>query len=510
MPAPRIPAARPLPTPAGAARRHAPISRLALVVLAALAALARPPVADAAPPAALALEDCRLEHPLGLASLAARCGTLTVAENPAEPAGRTIRLRIAVVPALDRHRAREPLFIVAGGPGQAATDFYAAAAGAFAPSQRTHDVVLIDQRGTGGSNRLACGFPPDFDIATPARIRELSAACRRGLAGRPEFYTTSVAIRDLEAVRAALGYERISLYGISYGTRVVEHYLRRYPAQVSAVVLDGVLPPDATAIADTPLAAERALELAFARCHAEPACEQAFPELARRFSELRSRVAKAPPHLRRAGPSSGAPRELDFDASALAAAVRLLNYDAATTALLPFLLDRASRNDFGPLAAQLLLLNARLDVQLAYGMNAAVTCAEDVPLRARVDRAALAATYIGSQQLDGLSALCEGWPAGVVDADLYAPLAAATPALILSGEADPVTPPDYGARAAAGFRDRLHVVVKGQGHGQFAVGCVPQVIARFLDAGTARGLDARCLESAAAPPFVIDLSGPAP
>lgn len=498
----RPPAARPFPP-----------RRIALLLAApvAWAALLAPPAAPAGP-ATLALEDCRLEHPAGLGSIAARCGRLVVAENPAEPAGRTIALRVAVIRALDRHRTREPLFIVAGGPGQAATDFYVAYASAFAPAQRTHDVVLVDQRGTGGSNRLRCEFPPDFEVATPsaARVRELSAACRRGLAGRPEFYTTSLAVRDLDAVRAALGAERISLYGISYGTRVVEHYLRRYRAHVGAVVLDGVLPPDASPIADTPLAAERALELAFVRCRAEAACARAFPDLARRFGELRAELARRPRHLTVADPASGAPHELDFDAAALAGAVRLLNYYGSTTALLPLLLDRAARDDYAPLAAQLLMLGAHLDAQLAYGMNAAVTCAEDVPSIGRADRAAIAGTYLGGQQLDGLAALCEGWPAGVVDADLYAPLATDVPALLLSGEADPVTPPAYAARAAAGFRDRLHVVVKGQGHGQFAVGCAPRLIARFLDAGTARGLDASCLESAAAPPFVIDLSGPAP
>jgi pimeloyl-ACP methyl ester carboxylesterase len=501
MPA-RRPAARPFP-PRRAGARFA-----ASLALAALCA-AR---AAAAPPAPLALEDCRLEHPAGLGSVAARCGTLQVAENPAEPAGRAIGLRVAVIRALDRHRTREPLFVVAGGPGQAATDFYAAYAAAFAPSQRTHDVVLVDQRGTGGSNRLSCDFPPDFEIATPplARVRELSSACRRGLAGRPEFYTTSVAVRDLDAVRAALGAERISLYGISYGTRVALHYLRRYPARVGAVVLDGVLPPDASPVADTPLAAERALALAFARCRADAGCERAFPDLARRFGELRAELARRPRHLSVADPASGVPQELEFDAAALAGAVRLLNYHGATTALLPLLLDRAAREDYAPLAAQLLLLGAHLDAQLAYGMNAAVTCTEDVPSIGRADRAAISATYLGSQQLDGLAALCEGWPPGVVDADLYAPLDSRVPALLLSGEADPVTPPAYAARAAAGFRDQLQVVVKGQGHGQLATGCAPRLIARFLDAGTAQGLDATCLESAAAPPFVIDLAGPAP
>ena len=484
--------------------------RLVLLALGALLALGGVGLPARAAP--LALADCRLEHPAGLGSLAARCGTLAVPENPAEPGGRMITLKVAVVPALDRHRTREPLFILAGGPGQAASDFYVAYAAAFAPVQRRHDVVLLDQRGTGGSNRLGCDFPPDFDVATPspARIRELSGACRRALAGRPEYYTTSVAVKDLDAVRAALGAERLSLYGISYGTRVAQHYLRRYPSRVAAVVLDGVVPPGADLMSDTALAAERALDLAFARCAAETDCASAFPDLAARFRALKDDLARRPRHLNIPDPSSGVARTLEFDAAALAGTVRLLNYQATTTALLPYLVDRAARDDLVPLAAERLLLGQRLDAEIAYGMGAAVSCSEDPPARAHPDRAALAATYLGSALLDDNAALCEGWPAGVVDADLDAPLDSSVPALLLSGEADPVTPPAYGARAARGFRDQLHLVVKGQGHGQFGVGCMPRLIARFLDAGTARGLDTRCLDAVDAAPFVLDPSGPAP
>jgi len=489
------------------ARRARPVALVAALVLLAAAVPVRAVTVGRIP-----FQDCRLEHPAGLASVPARCGELEVAENPAEPAGRRIVLRIALLQALDRSRAKEPLFLVAGGPGQAATDFYAIAAGAFGPVRRTHDLVLIDQRGTGGSNRLRCDFPPDFDIdtPTPAQIRALSAECRTHLPGRPEFYTTSMAVSDLEAVRAALGFPAISLYGISYGTRVVQHYVRRHPDRARAVVLDGILPPDRSPVPETPFAAERALRLMFARCHADAGCEHAFPDLAQRFDALRAQLGSHPVHLRLADPATGVPRDFDFDASALAGTVRLLNYYAPTTALLPFLLDRAARGDMAALGAQLLVFTQNLDEQLAYGMNVAVSCTEDAPLLAATDRAAAAKTYLGTLQVDGLVTLCEGWPRGVVDADLSAPLDSRVPALLLSGEADPVTPPAFGERAAAGFRDHVHVVVPGQGHGQLGTGCAPELMATFLTAGTARGLDVRCLKGEAAPPFVLDYAGPAP
>lgn len=493
--------------PAGTRAQAPAFGALVLVALAGSGASA-----SAASAAGVVLSDCRLAHPAGLGSVPARCGSLTVAEDPDEPGGRQIALHIAVVPALDRRRPREPLFIVAGGPGQAAADFYAVYAGAFAAVQRTRDLVLLDQRGTGRSNRLSCDFPDDFELSmpVPARIRELSAECRRGLAGRPQFYTTSIAVRDLEAVRAALSYERINLYGVSYGTRVVQHYLRRYAAHARAVVLDGVVAPDKTLGPETPFDAQRALDLMFARCRQDPACDLAFPDLAGRFERLRAELAARPHSVTLPDPATGEPRTLEFDALQLAGSVRLLNYSSVTSSLLPLFIDRATHGDYTSLAAQLLMFSQHLDAQLAYGMNAAVACSEDVPAFGRVDRAALGRTYLGAEQLDGLVALCDGWPRGVVDADLFAPLSSAVPALLLSGEADPVTPPASGARAARGFSDSLHVVVPGQGHGQLAVPCAARVIAAFLDAGTARALDAGCLATAAAVPFVIDPSGPSP
>lgn len=493
-----------MPTP----RRPLRATLAGTLLLLSLSAAGGPAVAAAG----IALSDCRLHHPAGVASLPARCGTLSVPENPAEPGGTRITLAVAVVPALQAAPTEPPLFVIAGGPGQSASDFYSAYAPAFAPSGRTRDIVLLDQRGTGGSHALLCDFPDDFDVAapSPAVIRELSSKCRLGLQGRPQYYTSSIAVGDLETVRRALGYARIDLYGISYGTRVAQQYVRRYPTRVAAIVLDGVLPPDQVLGLQTPLDAERALDLMFERCAADAACAHAFPALARRFRELLVELGRHPVQVTVPDPASGAPREVGFDRGQLAGAVRLLNYYTSTTALLPLYIDRATHGDYTPFASELLALGQHLDEQLAYGLNAAISCTEDVPSYGKADRARLATTYLGSEQLDDLVTLCEGWPRGAVDADLFTPLHSAVPALLLSGEADPVTPPSAGARAAAGFANGLHVVVRGQGHGQLGVGCAPRVLARFLSAASTRGLDVSCLAVAAADPFIIDAAGPAP
>ncbi len=486
---------------------------IARAALCALLFVAQPALPTPAPsPGELVLHDCRLQSPTGTSSVAARCGRLAVAEDPAAPTGRSLLLAVAVVPALDRARALEPLFIVAGGPGQAASGFYAGYAPAFARVQRRHDLVLVDQRGTGDSGRLGCEMPSELELGAPsiARLQALSSACRAALPGRPQFYTTSVAVRDLEAVRTALGAPQLSLYGVSYGTRVVLHYVRRHGEHVRAVVLDGALPPDASPEPRLTDHAAQALALNFARCRADAACAAAFTDPAATFEALRRGLVARPQLLQLADPTSGERRSLPFDASALAGTVRLASYSTMTAALLPYLVDRAAHGDYAPLAAQLLLFGAHLDTQLAYGMNLAVSCSEDLPQVAAADRVRAAASFLGVAPFEQLAALCSGWPAGLVDADLYAPLHAKMSALVLSGELDPVTPPAFGARAAAAFADRRHIVVPGQAHGQLAVGCAPRLIAAFLEAGTTRGLDSRCLEQAAPPPFVIDLAGPAP
>ena len=195
--------------------------------------------AAAADEGRLPLQECQLEHPVRLVSIAARCGTLRVPEDRQHPAAGSIALNVAVVPALNRRSEAAPLFVLAGGPGQSAVQLYVAFAGAFARINRNHAVVLLDQRGTGKSNPLSCDYPEDWrQPADPIpELRKATADCLAKLGQRVRFYTTSIAVSDLDAVREALGYPEIDLYGSSYGTRVAELYMRRYPAHTSYLLM---------------------------------------------------------------------------------------------------------------------------------------------------------------------------------------------------------------------------------------------------------------------------------
>jgi len=468
----------------------------------------------AAATATLGLHECRLEHPLRLTSIAARCGTLEVAENPAEPGGGAIGLHVAVVPALNRRAAAPPLFLLAGGPGQAASDLYAGNAGAFARINRNHDVVLVDQRGTGRSAPLACQYPDDWNEGADSlpTLREATLACLTRFGDRVRYYTTSVAVGDLDEVRRALGYATIELYGSSYGTRVAELYMRRFPRAVHAVILDGVTYPEQSIGPDTPSDGERALDLIVQRCERSAACAVAYPGLRADLADLRRRFGPERRPLDLDDPASGAPLHIEFNRSLLNAALRFLSYNSTEASLLPALLHEAATGNLGPLASQTIMMGRQIGDQLASGMQNSVICSEDEPYFAlsAADRLRIAQTYQGLDQLDAVAVICAVWPRGPVDADLHAALHSDIPTLLLSGEADPVTPPDDAARAASGLRRHRLVVLPGEGHGQLATGCMPTLMAEFLDGADLQSLDASCLDAHRPAPFFVGFSGPAP
>jgi pimeloyl-ACP methyl ester carboxylesterase len=464
--------------------------------------------------APLPLEECRLEHPLHLTSVAARCGIVTVPEDPSHPEGAAISLRVAVVPALNRRAAAAPLFVLAGGPGQSATDLYASYAGAFARANRNHDIVLLDQRGTGRSAPLQCPYPDDWRSAPDELplLRQATLACLEKLGPRVRFYTSSVAVADLDTVRAALGYARIDLYGSSYGTRVAQLYMRRHPQSTHAVVLDGVTYPEQAIGPDTPSDGERALDLIVARCERSPDCVAAYPALRSELDGLRRRFGPDMVELTLNDPGSGRPLRIDFGRAMFNAALRFLSYSATEASLLPTLLHEGASGNLGPLAAQTILLARQVGDQIATGMQNSVICSEDEPYfaAAAIDRQLIAKTYQGTDQLDAVAEICKLWPRGPVDPDLHSALQSDIPTLLLSGEADPVTPPADAERAARGLTHHRELVLPGEGHGQLATGCVPKLIAEFLDDPAPAALDAVCLGSHRPAPFFVSFTGPAP
>jgi pimeloyl-ACP methyl ester carboxylesterase len=456
---------------------------------------------------ALTFTPCMLEHPSGLSGVKAECATLEVPENLSGQ-GRRITLSIARHPAISERKAADPLFVLAGGPGMGAQEMYTAATGAFARINRDRDIILVDQRGTGRSTPLACKVDPllhSLDRPEPATaIRDgiIDAAtreCLDTLRAKHDVaqYTTSVAVRDLEAVREALGAAQVNLYGVSYGSRVAQHYLRRYPDRVRSVILDGVVPPGLALGPAIALDAEAALGMILRRCAAQPACRKAFGNPADTYQTLRARLAASPRTLRLADPRSGELRTVVFGPSHLAGVLRLSSYSTPTAALLPLAMHEAVvKDNYIPLASTLLMQLDTVPDSIAAGMHHSVVCAEDLPFVGEVDRARLAATFMGADLIDPLRRICAIWPRG--------------PVLLLSGSADPVTPPAYAETAMRGLTVARHVVLQDEGHGQLGATCMDRVLRDFIATPVPGKLELNCLEKRSASPFFTSLAGPAP
>lgn len=475
---------------------------LVLLALTALFGRAAPVAAQADP---LANERCRLLAD-GVPAAFARCGTIAVPLDPTAPAGPTIDLFVARVAALSAEPRPDPLVLIAGGPGQSTVDFYLQLRGAFEGARRDRDIVLVDQRGTGRSAEgFECDVPDDFaaETADETAVVALIEACRTGLEHDPRFYTTSVAVIDLERVRAALGIEQWNVYGVSYGTRVAQHYLRRFPERTRSVVLDGVVPPDLALGPDVAREAQRALEQIFVRCSEDPDCSTRFDALPEDFAVLLARLDGAAGAAPDARPS--------LSALELRALVRFMSYSGTTIALLPVLLHEAATGNYVPLANQARTLLRDLPESLSFPMSSSVTCSEDAPFITATAKEGLDATYLGTAIVDSLATICAHWPRGVVDEDFRTLVASDKPVLLLSGDTDPITPPAYAERViAGGLANSAHIVGRDQGHGLVGIGCIPRVLRAFLEDLEPATLDDTCLEGEPAMPFFLTLLGPAP
>ena len=498
-------------------------------------------------------------------------------------------------------------------------------ASAFARIQRHHDIFLVDQRGTGESHPLDCDAPDELgEEFTLEAVRRTTRDCLDSLDTDPTPFTTSVAVADLDRVRAALGYKRINLYGASYGTRVALHYMRRYPGHTRAVILDGVVPPEHSLGPDIALNAQRALDILFERCEKDADCRHAFPDVAGSFVSLITLLKAESRSIDMQHPVTGERMKFDFGAVELALAVRLLSYAPETAALLPLLIDQAYQSsnlapiaaqalmetksmaealslgmhntivcsedipfldvstidraaiaatflgtlqldalvdqerqhpvtgermkfDFGavelalavrllsyapetaallpllidqayqssnlaPIAAQALMETKSMAEALSLGMHNTIVCSEDIPFLdvSTIDRAAIAGTFLGTLQLDALVEVCKLWPDGPVDDDFKRPVSSDIPVLILSGAADPITPPAYGDQVARTLTNAWHVIGPDQGHGMLRVSCVPRLMARFIDEARISDAETSCVHNADVMPFFLTFSGPRP
>jgi pimeloyl-ACP methyl ester carboxylesterase len=467
------------------------------------------PASPAATPAAAGfLQPCQLS--VGPAA-GGECGVLSVPEDRGHPDGKRIFVAVARLKAVSRTPRSDPLFLIAGGPGQAATQVFLPVIGRLARIRQDRDIVMVDQRGTGSSNPLTCsqaglrqepaGDPASFSPT------ELVKACLASLPGDPRFYTTRDFVQDLEQVRQSLGYGQIDLLGVSYGTRAALEYLRAFPDHVRALILDGAAPPDWPVGVDAAQDAQAAIDATFARCAQDTACRTAFPDLRQEFQALFAGLDRQPRPVTLPDPVSGAPVHLVLTHAIAASTVYALSYSSQTAALIPLLVHTAAAGDDTRLAAEGLILQRQTAGTVADGLYFSVVCAEDVPFYPQT------AASIASYLPDGSARLkeeCAAWPHAGSAAQTRLPVRSDVPTLLLSGSADPVTPPQNALRIAKYLPNSLPLVAQGFGHNVAFLGCFPHIAADFLNAGSVKGLDAACVSAMRPDPFFINFSGPTP
>ncbi len=474
---------------------------LPLAAALVLAGCGQPPApATDAPQAqrfgSIAFEPCSLAAPMSRNSLQAQCSWLEVAEDPAQPQGRKIKLKLAwLAPENAADAAPDPVFMLAGGPGQSAVQSYPLMDPAFKEVRKRRHVILVDQRGTGDSNLLSCKFEDatDGEMSVEAAGAR-AAACATELSKKADlrYYTTTDAVRDLDAVRQALGVDKINLMGVSYGTRVAQQYALRHPQHTRTVLLDSVVPntlPLGNIFARN---LDDALALQFGHCAKEPTCRDKVGDPRQQLDALLAKLRTDAPLVQYRDASTHEPKEARLTADMVAGLVRMYAYMPATMSLLPNLIHEANQGRYADLMALAQMLAGEMQEMMATGMQFSVICAEDRGSFTR--RAGDEDTVLGQKMVDSMAAMCATWPTGKVPADFRTPLSGNTPVLAISGEYDPVTPPRYGDEAIAKLSNARHLVLKGQGHSVIGTGCMPKLFAQFVEKADPKALDAKCLD----------------
>jgi len=447
--------------------------------------IARPPAAEFRP--------CGEDVP---AAAEAECGSVRVFENRSTRQGRTIdiaftRWRAAAGPA------RDVVVLLAGGPGAGGSDLAADVDGWIAPLRATMDVVAVDQRGTGRSNSLYCA--DDVDAAPATAFGHLFADawvtnCRTALESKADLrqYTTDNAADDLDDVRAALGYARLSLYGGSYGTRLAQVYMRRFPERARAAVLDGVVPLDVRIPLTYASTAQEALDRIVADCATLDDCRVAHPSLANDVQQLLRRFVSGPVATF-VTPPGRPPVAVSMSRGDLGYALRGIMYGADAPRVLPEMIARgAASGDVQALAQRYWQRATWFSRSFSTGLHLSVVCTEDVPfIREDEIDAATAGTFLGRYLVDEYRRACAQWPPTRIPADVMAPRRSAVPTLLISGSFDPVTPPAFAERVAATLSVSRRIVAPRGAHG--SVGGCPREAALFvLRTGTLDGLPDVC------------------
>lgn len=403
--------------------------------------------------------------------------------------------------------------MLAGGPGQGARGSFPMVSGAFIEARRKRHIILLDQRGTGDSNPLKCvneqgesAVVDDEDYSADAAT-DFAKRCAAQFEGKVDVaqFSSSDAIRDLDAARKALGAEQINLIGISYGTRMAQLYGKRYPQHTRTITIDGIAPLESVLGQDHAKNLESSLDLQFAQCAKDKTCREKLGDPRAQLNTLLATLAKGPVPVHYRDAITGEWKDGQFSSGHLAMLTRLLAYQPQAASLLPLQLAEANQGRVDSLMALSEMVTRDISDQIMHGMQLSVICGEDVP--DLVVDPEDGKRLLGTGLVELMKAQCAAWPHKTRPADYRTPLKGDLPVLILSGEFDPVTPPRYGDMVAKHLPNSKHIIAKGQGHNVLPVGCMPRLFAKFLESADAKNLDDACIKTLTYAPMFTGLNG---
>lgn len=446
---------------------------------------------------AIELSACKLSGVLQ----PARCGVLEVPENPNRPAGRQLRIGVAVIPAIGEQPRPDPIAVLMGGPGEDAIGSAEIYARQFAPLRQDRDILLVDQRGTGRSAALDCElFSPEQPEASLGDLFPLTAVerCERRLRAQADLtqYTYDRFANDLDQIRRALGYGPLNLFAGSYGTRAAQVYVRMYPESVRTVYMGSVVLIDVPGPLPFAKTEETALEKMFDACAADSACNSAFPRLRDEFGQISARLSSGSVRVAVQGHSGS----VQLYRGRVAEWFRSKLYRPRSSTTLPWMIHRAYLGDWSPISEGI-LSDARDDSAFSFGLFFSITCSEDIPF-IREDEVAgeTEGTFLGDYRVRQQQAACQQWPKASLPEAYREPVRSSVPTVFASGDTDGGTPLWFMEHAAKGFSHRLEVVLRGQGHTEWNE-CIAKIYQKVVISGSVDGGGTSTCPLVPRPPF---------
>lgn len=434
---------------------------------------------------ALTLKPCTVQ------GVSARCGTLVVPENRAKPGGRTIGLHVVVLPAFLKPAAKDAVAYLAGGPGMPATQETGHLSRSWTELNLQHDILLVDQRGTGRSNAYSCPSPKT-PLSSKAQLRAFTRACLAAFDGDMTQYGTRMAMDDLDAVRAALGYRQLDVIGSSYGSTAAQVYLTLHPSSVRTLTLLVPTALDVPFFGRYAVNAQRALDQWAALCASQSACRKAFPNWERQFGELVKAWDAHPVRVRKGVTMTGAQ---------FAAVIHRMLVDLDGVPSIPLIVSRAARGDYAPLNSA-----GAGDLNVSpLLMYWSIWCSEPwTGLNAKGPWGTAFDSYTAAfiaQFRHG----CTFMPKRAEPGSLWAfPSSKHVPVLVVSGGADPQDPITNMPDLKRSFPDSRAAILPHIGHSFGLGGCVDEILTNFVKRDTTRGLiTSQCDSQIVVPPFTL-------